>query len=453
MSTFELAIRGGTIIDGKGRSRLDLYTSHGRVAALLPPDRAETASETLDASGLLLLPGMVDTHVHLMDPGDASREDFPSGTGAALRQGVTTIVEHTHGWPVTSTALLAEKLAHLRGRSHVDFGLAAHVWPDKIDQLESLWRAGIVFFKIFTCSTHGVPAVRGTQLASALGELARLHAPSLVHCEDDELTRGAERELRTLGRDDPGVIPLWRSREAELAAVHVTGLLARSSGARVVIAHASSPEVLDTVRWLRRRGAPVVAEGCPQYLVLREDEIYEHGALRKFTPPARIRDGTDESAMWTAFNDRSIHHLSTDHAPSTRAQKSAGSIWDVHFGLPGLDTTLPIMIDAAMKGLTSLERVVEAYATIPARHYGLRGKGRLAVGYDADVILVDPDASRVLSDASVHSIAAWTPYAGRAVRGGVVATVLRGRVAQREGTVLDLPGGRHLPGPGFATSP
>lgn len=448
MSPFDLAIRGGTVVDGSARARLDLYVSHGKIAALRPADRSEDATETVDASGLVLLPGMVDTHVHLMEPGDGHREDFPTGTGAALCQGVTTIVEHTHGWPVTTKERLSEKLDHVSGRSYVDFGLAAHVWPDKLAELEGLWRAGVVFFKIFTCATHGIPAVNGVELAKALEEIGRFAGVCLVHCEDDELTRGIESELRSLGRQDPGILAEWRSREAELVAVYATGLLARSRGARVAIAHASSPEVLATVESLRRGGAPIVAESCPQYLLLREDEVYEHGAFRKFTPPARIRHATDESAMWEAFNDGRIHHLSTDHAPSTRAQKSEGSIWDVHFGLPGLDTTLPIMIDAAIRGVTSFERVAEAYAAAPARYYGIAGKGRLAVGYDADVVMVDPGVTRVLSDADVRSIAGWTPYAGRPVRGGVVATVLRGRVAQRSGTILGPPGGRHLLGAG-----
>lgn len=452
MSGYELAIRGGTVVDRGGRAELDLYTSKGRIAALLPRDRSEPAEATFDASGLFLLPGMVDTHVHLMDPGDTTRENFLAGTEAALCQGITTVVEHTHGWPVTTRTQLSEKIDHLRERSHVDFGLAAHVWPDKVGELADLWRAGVVFFKIFTCATHGVPALAGAALAKALAELARLDAPCLVHCEDDDLTRSMELELRDLGRTDPGIIPLWRSRDAELIAVYATGLLARSSGARVTIAHASSAEVLDAVAWLRRQGAPIAAESCPQYLFLGEAEVFEHGALRKFTPPARIRDATDESAMWSAFNRGSIHHLSSDHAPSTRAQKAAGSIWDVHFGLPGLDTTLPLMLDAAIRGLTSLERLVEVYAGAPARHYGLARKGRLTVGYDADVTLVETGGSRTLDDDSIRSLARWTPYAGRPVRGQVVATVLRGRIAQHNGEVLGLPSGRHLLGPGSPAS-
>lgn len=452
MSGFDLAIRGGTVVSATGRAPLDIYVSGEKIAALLPQARPEAASETIDASGLYVLPGMVDTHVHLMDPGDASREDFPAGTGAALCQGVTTVVEHTHGWPVTSASRYAEKLAHLAGRSYADFGLAAHVWPDRIGELEGLWRAGVVFFKIFTCSTHGVPALTGERLAAALDTIGRFGGRCLVHCEDDGLTAGLERVLRDAGRDDPGILPDWRSREAELIAVHAVGVLSRACGAHVAIAHASSPEVVDAVAWHRRRGAPLVAETCPQYLLVWESEVFEHGALRKFTPPARIRSAQDETAMWAAFNSGAVHHLSTDHAPSTRAQKAAGSIWDVHFGLPGLDTTLPLMIDAALSGKTSLERVAAAYATAPARHYGLAGKGRIAPGYDADMVLVDPRPRRVLADEDVRSKAGWTPYAGREVAGAAVATVLRGRLAARDGELVGGPSGGHLRGAGAAAA-
>jgi dihydroorotase-like cyclic amidohydrolase len=153
--------------------------------------------------------------------------------------------------------------------------------------------------------------------------------------------------------------------------------------------------------------------------------------------------------MWAALHDRRIHHLASDHAPSTRQQKAAGSIWEVHFGLPGLDTTAPLLIDAALSGHISLERMVEAYATAPARRYGLAGKGDLRPGYDADLALVDPGARWVLSDDHVRSRSGWTPYAGREVRGRVVGTMLRGRLAAWAGQPAGEPSGRFVPGPGL----
>ena len=447
-NAFDLAVRGGLVVTPKGRAPLDIYVRDGQIAALEARSRRHQAASDIDAQGLLVLPGMVDTHVHLMEPGDESREDFPSGTAAAAINGVTTIVEHTHGWPVTSATRLAEKREALRGRSYVDFGLAAHVWPDRLAELPALWRAGITFFKIFTCETHGVPAIRADLMPDVLAAIADIDAACLVHCEDDLMTARAEKLLREAGRTDPGVLPEWRSREAELVATGTVALLARLTGARATIAHVSNAEALAVLAAERRLGSPAVAETCPQYLFLREDEVLDHGAFRKFTPPARIRSEADADAMWAAFNSGAVHHLSTDHAPSTAKQKRQGDIWTVHFGLPGLDSTFPMVLDAALTGRTSLERVVEAYARAPAQRYRLAGKGRIAPGADADLILIDPAAQRTLADKDVRSKAGWTPYAGRTVQGQVVSTLVHGSVVVSDGKLVTDRAGRFLPGPG-----
>jgi dihydroorotase (multifunctional complex type) len=446
--TYDLAIRGGTLVDPHGRARLDLYVQDGRVAEVVPPQRSHSARETVDATGALVLPGMVDTHVHFMDPGDETREDFPSGSAGAAVNGVTTVVEHTHGWPVRTVDELAHKRAHLEGRSHVDFGLAAHVWPERIPELPALWQAGVTFFKAFTCETHGVPAITAGLMLEMLASVAQMDAVCLVHCEDDLICESSEKRLRALGRDDPGVLPAWRSREAEMVAVGTVATLARKTAARTGIAHVSSPDVLELIAARQSGGEPLVVESCPQYLLLREAEVLEHGSFRKFTPPARTRTDEDERRMWSAFNRGAIQLLSSDHAPSTAEQKRSGSIWDTPFGLPGIDTTFAVMLDAALTGRTSLERLVEAYSSVPARHYRLAGKGSLAPGADADVCIVDPHVHRTLDDSLVQSKAGWTPYAGREVRGAVSRTILRGRTVARDGAVEDSRGGRFLPGPG-----
>ena len=446
---FDLAVRGGTVVSAAGRAELDVYVRSGRVAAVLAPGEVADAAETIDARGLLVLPGMVDTHVHFMDPGDREREDFLTGSAAAALRGVTTVVEHTHGWQVTTAARLEEKRQHLRERSHVDFALAAHVTPESLGQLPALWRAGAAYFKAFTCATHGVPAVASDRLLDLAEILNELGATCLVHCEDDLMTAANERRLREEMRTDGGIVPEWRSREAELVAVGTVAVVARARGARMVVAHASSAEVLDVVASERARGSPLAAESCPQYLHLWEDEVLEEGPFRKFTPPARIRSTEEEQAMWDALAHGRVHLLSSDHAPSTREQKQAGTIWEAHFGLPGIDTTLALLLDASLAGRVPLELVVDAYATAPARRYGLLGKGRVAPGFDADMALVDPGPAWEITDDAVVSRAGWTPYAGRTVRGRVEVTLLRGRVVAREGRLLDgPPAGRFLPGAG-----
>ena len=283
------------VVSPLGRALTDLGVAGGRIVAA---GDLQAAGTVVDASGLLVLPGMVDTHVHLMDPGPTEREDFPHGTRAAGTRGVTTVVEHTHARPVRTPEELAEKVAHLQGRSNVDFGLAAHLWPEDIAGMPAMWRSGISFFKIFTCTTHGVPGLDASTAGRALEMLGSLDATALVHCEDESLTALAEKTLTDLGRDDPGVLTEWRSREAELTAIATIVALAGAHGARVTIAHVSNPVAAAVVSAAKARGVDVAAEACPQYFAFDESEVIEHGALRKFTPPARIRDADDRAAMW-----------------------------------------------------------------------------------------------------------------------------------------------------------
>jgi len=438
---YELGIEHGEVVTARDRFPANVYVEAGRIAAVVPERRP--ARERVDASGLLVMPGMVDAHVHLMDPADTSREDFPAGTAAAARSGVTTVVEHTHARPVVSASDLAEKRSHLAERSRVDYSLGAHAWPDRLDELEGVWRAGAAFVKVFTCTTHGVPGFDAAHLWRLFGRATRCGAACLVHAEDESLTASAESELRAAGRDDGGVIPAWRNREAELTALTVTALHARLAGARVVAAHVSSPQALGATDGL-------LAETCPQYLTLLENEARELGALRKFTPPARARDMAELDEMWSAVAAGKFAYVASDHAPSTLAQKRAGSIWDVHFGLPGLDTTLSVLLDGAHSGRISYQRVVDVYAEAPARLYGMSpAKGRLEPGADADVVLVDPEHRWTVRDEDILSKAGWSPFAGKTFVGRAVRAYLRGTLAAADGEVVAEPGtGRFLRGAG-----
>lgn len=442
----DLAIKGGVVVSAGGRRRANVYVEDGRIAHVGAED--EPSDRVVDADGLFVLPGMVDTHVHLMDPGDTTREDFPTGTAAAAARGVTTIIEHTHSNPIRKVEDLADKVAHLEGRSHVDYGLAAHTWPDRLDGLAPLWEAGVTFFKIFTCTTHGVPGLTAAQLDAALGTIAGFRGICLIHCEDESITGEAEALLRRDGRTDNGLLIEWRNRTAEEVAVAVAGVLAARHGTRVTVAHVSAPRVAGIVEWARGMGADLVAEACPQYFALREDEVLTEGPLRKFTPPARARSDGDVADMWSLLRDGLLNHVATDHAPSTRAQKEAG-IWEAPFGLPGLDTTLPFLLDAAHRDLIKLEDVVRWYAENPAIRYGLAPrKGSLSPGADADLVLVDTGRSWTVSDDEIISKAKWSPFSGRRMVGGVVATYLRGNLIAQAARPEVSPTGRFLPGPG-----
>jgi dihydroorotase len=444
---FDLAIVGGEVVTGRGRARLNVAVRDGAIAALT--GEAPEARETVDASGLLVMPGMVDVHVHAMDPADTSREDLPSATAAAAVAGVTTVVEHTHAQPVRTAADLAAKRDYVASRSRVDFGLGAHAWPGLFDEIPGVWAAGAVFIKAFTCTTHGVPGFVPSLQLELCRAVAACDAIALVHCEEETITESAAERLRAAGRDDGAVIAEWRCREAEYAAIATLTRLARHTGATVVIAHVSHPEARELVLRERAAGGKLYAESCPQYLTLLEHEVNEQLGFRKFTPPARARSANDLDRMWASLADGDIAYVATDHAPATAEQKRDGSIWDVHFGLPGLDTTLAVLLDGAAAGRISYERVVCAYSEEPARVYRLARKGSLAPGADADVVLVDPDRRWTVTDEDVRSKAGWSPLAGRTLAGRAVRTYVRGKLAADDGRVVAEPGaGTFVPGPG-----
>ncbi|WPD18519.1 dihydroorotase family protein [Thermaerobacter composti] len=448
MSNIDLVVKGGKIATSHGIIEGNLYVSSGRVVAIGRLD--VPAAEVVDADGLFVLPGFIDSHVHFMDPGDLSREDFPTGSAAAAAAGVTTVIEHSHVYQIHTAEQLVEKAEYLANRSVVDFGLAAHFSPHSVDDVVNVWAAGATFIKVFTCTTHGVQAVETARLAEAMKRLAGRDAVYLVHGEDESLTEHAERVLKARSQADGGVIPQWRSLLAEQVAVASVGMVSRALGGRVVFAHCSHPSVVEIISTLRNWGAKVWAETCPQYLYLFEDEVRQFGAFRKFTPPARAQSEADLGAMWQLLRDGQIAYVASDHAPSTREQKESASIWEAPFGLPGIDTTSALLLDAALTGRISILRFVELYSREPARIYGLYPrKGALLPGSDADFVLVDPSARRVIRDETILSKAKWSPFSGKEVQGAVVATYLRGKKVAENREVLAPPGsGRFLPGPG-----
>lgn len=295
-------------------------------------------------------------------------------------------------------------------------------------------------FKAFTCTTHGVPGLLPDDLLRLFRSLSDVGARALVHCEDEFITEDNEERLRAALRDDYGIIPEWRSTEAELVAVNTVALLARLTGANITVAHASQPSVVDLVRRERELNATLSIESCPQYFYLDADDVREHGPTRKFTPPAREVPAGE--LMWERLARGEIDLISTDHAPSTLDQKFGSDIWDCPFGLPGVETTLIMLLNAVAEGKLSLERLVQTYSETPARLLGLYPhKGAIRAGSDADIVLVDAEREHVLSNEDIVSKSGWTPFDGRRVKGRPVMTMLRGLVVAENREVTAEPGG------------
>jgi allantoinase len=446
----DLVVQDAVIVSSEGQTRGDLLVSEGRVAGIVAPGSGKGA-HVVEASGLHLLPGGVDGHVHMQDPGLTEREDFITGTSAAAVGGVTTIVEHNRSLPfVINTELFREKAVYLQERALIDYALLAGAHPDNVDQLRPMWEAGVTSFKVFTCNLHGAPAILPDKMLEVFGEVASFDGVCMVHAEDEFMTQANEERLKAAGRKDFMVVPEWRTREAEQVAVATTALLARITGCRVVLAHASHPEVVDLVERERELGAEIWVESCPQYFYLTEEDIKEWGPWHKFTPPARDREAAEE--MWDLLELGEIDIVSADHAPAQKEDKARGleDIWEATYGLPGIETVLLMMLTGVNEGRVSLERLVEARSEVPAQVYGLwPKKGHLGIGSDADFVLVDMDAEKVLKNEDVVSKVGWTPFEGRTVKGVPVMTFVRGRMVAQDGKAAIEPGwGEFLPGPG-----
>ncbi len=446
----DLVIRDATMVSSTGRVQGDLLIWAGKVVGIVSPGTG-TGAELIDATGLHLLPGGVDAHVHMQDPGLTEREDFITGTGAAAVGGVTTIVEHNRSLPfVVNADLMREKASYLADRALIDFAQLGGAHPDNVEHLRPMWEAGATAFKVFTCNLHGAPAILPDKMLEVFREVASFDGVCLVHAEDETITRANEEQLKAAGRVDFRVVPEWRSREAEQVAVSTTSLLARITGCRVVIAHASHPEICDLVNRERARGARLWIESCPQYFYLTEDDIDAWGPYHKFTPPARDRASAGE--MWERLQSGEVDMICADHAPATKDDKARGlkDIWAASYGLPGVETVLPMMLTGVNEGRVSLERLVSARSEVPAQVYGLwPKKGHLSIGADADFVLVDLQAEKTLKNEDVVSKVGWTPFEGRTVKGLPLMTFVRGRLVAKDGQPVIDPGwGEYLAGPG-----
>lgn len=448
MVEFDLCIKGGKLVSHNKILNANIYIKNGSIAKISQLDYQ--SNRVLNAKDKYILPGMVDGHVHFMDPSEQDREDFITGSSAAAAGGVTTVIEHTHSNPIRNLKEFKNKLNYVKGRSIVDFGLTAHIWGDNLEDLEELWKNGITMFKMFTTTTHGVPGMTNFQIKENFEKVSSFNGLVLCHCEDDSIVNGELEKIKKAQIQGNEILYLWRTREAELVAVNTVCMLSKLTGAKIIIAHASCPEVVNLTNEWRNRGANVWVESCPQYFYLFENEVLEKGSFRKFTPPARIASEFERKTMWDLLNRGIITHISSDHAPSTKYHKSK-PLLEAPFGLPGVETTLRLMLNAVNEGLISIKKLVEVFSTTPAKIYGLYPKkGVIKEGTDADIVIVDMQEEEKIEGDKLYTKAKWSPYEGMKIKGKILYVISRGEIIYEEGLVIGKPGrGLFLPGPGY----
>jgi allantoinase len=443
-TSLDLVIRGATVVLPGGCERLDVGVENGQIA-ILDAEIAERGTEERDATGLHLMPGVVDAHVHLNEPGRADWEGWASGTAALAAGGATTVVEmplNAHP-PTTTAAAFDEKLEAASRSAVVDFGLWGGLVPGGVERLPELRERGVVGFKAFMCASgiDDFPRADDATLYAGMRQAAALGAPVAVHAENEEITAGLAAEARAAGRT--GVRDYLASRPvvAETEAIARALLLAEETGCALHVVHVSTGRGIALVAEARAREVDATCETCPHYLVLDEDDVERIGAVSKCAPP--LRPAHEREALWEAVEGGTVDLVGSDHSPSPPELKRPDGFFDVWGGIAGGQSTLPLMLDAGHheRGLP-LQRVAELLSAAPAHRFRLAGKGGLEAGADADLALVDVDAGGELTAADLLSRHPLSPYVGRSIRGRVVETRVRGALVQRDGRVAGAPTGR-----------
>ncbi len=429
----DLIVRGKRVITPEGERAAAIHVRGGVVAAISGFDEIVPGATVHEAGDFVVMAGVVDTHVHINEPGRTEWEGFSTATRAAAAGGVTTLIEMPlNSIPATTTAAaLREKLAAAAGKLWVDAGFWGGVVPGNSAELQPLWDAGVFGFKCFLVPS-GVDEfahVTEADLRLALPKLAALGAPLLAHAE---LPEPIEKAVESLPKTaSPRKYATWlaaRPREAENDAVALLLRLGGESGARIHIVHVSSADALALLRSAKATGGAVSAETCPQYLTFAPEEIADGATEFKCAPPIRERENREK--LWQGLGDGTLDFIATDHSPCPPAMKLSeeGDFLRAWGGIASLQLSLPAVWTEARARGYAVTHLAQWLCEGPGRLAGLAGrKGTIAVGCDADFVIWDPEAKFHVEPSQLHHRHKVTPYAGRELSGRVETTFLRGR--------------------------
>lgn len=433
---FDLLIRGGTLVAPWGEARSDLGIRAGRIASLAAPT-GSTAVTVVEAAGLHVLPGLIDSHVHFREPGDATVETLATGTRGAVLGGITAVCDMPNTSPsITDRATLDWKRRRVEETAWCDVGLYVGATRGNVDDLAALETGpGVCAIKVFAGSSTGDLLIDDDPTIEAVlaGGLRRV----AFHAEDEPRLQARRGAFAAGGPHR--LHAMWRDAETAFLGTRRVVALARRTGRPVHILHVSTAE---EAVFLAEHRDLATFEVLVNQLVQVGPDVYDAlGGYAVMNPP--IRDSRHRDALWEAVRDGRVETIGSDHAPHPRAAKERP--WPATAaGLTGVQTLVPLLLDAVAKRRLSLGRLVDLLAAGPARVYGMLGKGRLAVGMGGDVTLVDLGARRRIEAKDLASPCGWTPFDGTWVTGWPVATVVRGTVVMREGAVLGEPAGRML---------
>ncbi len=445
MSQYDLILRNGTLVTAAGIKRADLAIVDDRVV-VVDAELAGTGKEEIDARELHVFPGVIDAHVHFNEPGRTEWEGFATGTRALAAGGTTSFFDmplNAHP-PTIDAASFDLKLAAAQAASLVDFALWGGIVPGNLDQLDELAGRGVIGFKAFM-SNSGIddfPSVDDLTLYEGMARAAKLGKIVAVHAENDQIT--SKLAQRAIAEGRTGIRDYLASRPvvAELEAIERAILFASETGCALHIVHVSSGRGIQLVTAARQRGINVSCETCPHYLVLTEEDVEALGAVAKCAPPVRSR--VEQEALWQQVLAGNVPMVTSDHSPAPASMKADSNFFKVWGGISGCQSLLQLLLTEGYERrqlpLTMIAALTSEYV---AQRFGpLPGKGSLAVGADADIVLVDLQVKSLLQADQLFYRHRHSPYVGKTLRGRIVRTMVRGRTVFLEGKIVSEPVGR-----------
>lgn len=452
-------IRNGVLVSPKDMFEADIYIKDGKIAAISQERLDGEAKEETDAKGLYVLPGLMDTHIHSRDPGPTYKEDFFTSTRAAAAGGITTVFEMPNTKrTINNVENFHAQVENLTAKAHVDFGLwAICLGKLNLHHLQSLNEAGVIGFKFFWGYainsqtfelaynyTPGMPDVipplHDGEVYLIFEEVSKTGKIFAIHAENNDLIQSLTEKVLESGRTDYNAFLEGRPPLAETVTVSTGISFAKATGARLHILHVSAGGSVDVIEQAQREGLPITAETCPQYLFLSNEDYDRVGPMMKIYPPIKYRE--DQERIWKGIQDGVLTVVCSDHAPHTIEEKT-GDLWSIPAGMVGVETMVPLLLNAVSEGRLTLQQVVALCSENPARQYGIYPqKGSMAIGTDADFTIVDMKKKVVIKKENLHSRSQNSGFDGVEVTGYPVATIVRGQVVMKDGEIVSPPVGQ-----------
>jgi dihydroorotase len=445
--TADLLVKNGTVVTPEATFQADVAITDGKFSAIAASGTLDiSAAEEYDATGLHVLPGVIDGHVHFREPGLEYKEDWRTGSLAAVYGGVTTVVEMPNTKPKTDAPENVELKRRLaEEKSYVDFGIIGLLVQDSVPALKSLAEAGVVGYKCFLGETIGnIPAPDDGMMLEGLREIAATGLRIGFHAENNEIMQHLIRKFKAEGRSDPQAHVDSRPALAEVESIQRMGLYARHTGTRIHIFHLSSRDGLDMIDEWRAKGVDITTETGAHYVFKKAEDMDQTGVRLRMNPPVRWGSEGHGDYLLEGLRDGRVNQIATDHSPHTQEEKLTGDIWTAISGFPGVETSVAYFLTNGVNaGRMTLQEFVRATSEGPAKTWDMYPqKGVIALGSDGDLTIVDLKKEGVVRDDELHSKNHVTPFDGDQLRGMPVGTIVRGQIIMRDGELVGQAAGR-----------